>query len=204
MIVNRDGGISCYSSSSKVIFGIRKFYLEDAEISKLSQIYGEEYHSIFTDLPNNPFFTRNKNISIGPVRLKTTKDELEVQTIVKLVRTFESSNVDFEFEPLYLIETTIPDLFSYEYKKINHSNSFSSDRKLDFGDEVLAVYNYDLTEKNLVIITKEQKAMTSFRNKNFYEKMDFRLSKFEIMKKKIDYGNDIRTLYLNEHGKSVT
>ena len=203
ILVDHEANIMLYNSSTKVLFSLKKFYLEELEILKLDRLLGASFQSEFMDLPKKEFFIKNKHQIVGPTKIVCGKSEKTLQTRVSLVCTFPKSSIETETSPVYLVECWQPDSNTSPEWMLAKTDSKDSNREPDFGDEHNITSTYDMKTRKYALGFKHEQEVIELRNNKFYSQLEIKLSKHEISKRNLEYDSEITTMYLGFNGKTV-
>jgi hypothetical protein len=191
LIVDTLGNIISFNGSCRIVFGLNKFYLDEAGIKNIGDLFGKDYFEKFMLLPKDEYFTKNSNKVIGPLTVKAEKD---VQTKVSLAQL--DSRKDPKNCHIYLIEAWAADPPAAVAKVEEKSVRFIGlhDHAHDFS------LQFDLYRRVFTIGTGDEQSKLQDDNLKYLSKMETIMAKLDTSKHKHEYGEGIMTRYLTDTG----
>ena len=191
LIVDTLGNIISFNGSCRIVFGLNKFYLDEAGIKNIGDLFGKDYFEKFMLLPKDEYFTKNSNKVIGPLTVKAEKD---VQTKVSLAQL--DSRKDPKNCHIYLIEAWAADPPAAVAKVEEKSVRFIGlhDHAHDFS------LQFDLYRRVFTIGTGDEQGKLQDDNLKYLSKMETIMAKLDTSKHKHEYGEGIMTRYLTDTG----
>lgn len=183
-----------------MIFGYSKFYIEDNGVKRIKDLLSEDFEADFKNLPEDPYFKKNKNKVNGPMRVVNGRNEKDIQTKISLVSfgRFKEARSDM-FEKIYLLECWVPDVYT-QLQIAGPKEPTRSTRMIELEEDKNIVCNFHLSKRVFTLGKRKEQDVVEFSNMKFFLNMHTYYSTKDVTKHHRDYGQDIATKYLLPSG----
>lgn len=199
LIIDSNGMIQLYNSSTSTVFGLSKFYIEDSGVTSLKKLLTEEYFQGFKDLPGDAYFMKNKNKVIGPVKVINGRNEKDIQTKISLISM--GAKRDDLFDRIYLLECWIPDIY-LQLQIESPKDKTQSVRFVEAEDDYSMQLGFHLSKRLYTIGNVSEQIKVDYQNYGQITQWQSATNHKTLNKDK-DYGADVRIKYLAPNGYIV-
>lgn len=200
LIVDINGSILLYNSSTSSVFGLSKFYIEDAGINSIKKLLNEDYQKEFKSLPLDAYFVKNNSKVIGPVKVINGRNEKDVHTKVTSVNLATELSA-IMFDKIFLLECWLPDISAQLLLAASPTRRLLTVRPEDREEGKKAMIGFSITRGQAIIGTAED--MKALQNENVLrmKATDEKLTHIAGSYQKKRYGEDVKVKRLDSEGR---
>lgn len=199
LIIDQNGIIQLYNSSTASVFGLSKFYIEDSNVTTLKKLLTDEYFQSFNDLPNDSYFLKNRNKVIGPVKVINGRNEKDIQTKISLI-SMSTKKEDF-FDKIYLLECWIPDVYM-QLLIASPKEKTQSMRNIEVEDDYSMQLGFHLVKRVFTLGKISEQVKVDYENYAFVTRLQS-ATMHKTGGKDKEYGDNVKIKYLTPLGHII-